>query len=151
MQETLSTLGKVWAITKADTPVQVHKFIAKWDDRLRVKWAPLFYGQNGEETTEVGGKPSLEAIAIKQVLAEVQLHDGVLGHAVARRLDKAGWKVAEASTTAPAKVQVVEQSVGLARSIAKATPTPSSKRIDLLEFFGAADGVGKELLKWGSL
>ena len=56
---------------------------------------PLFYGTAGAETTEAGGKPSLEGITPKQVLAVVQLHDGVLQHPVARRLDRAGWKISE--------------------------------------------------------
>ena len=56
---------------------------------------PLFYGTDGAETTEAGGKPSLEGITPKQVLAVVQLHDGVLQHSVARRLDRAGWTISE--------------------------------------------------------
>ena len=30
---------------------------------------------------------------MQQVLLVVQLHDGVVSHAAARRLDKAGWKL----------------------------------------------------------
>ena len=76
----------------------------------QVRWLPLFYGQDGVETTEPGGKPSLEAITVKQVLTVVQLHDGILGYAVARRLDKAGWKVSEGSQpTSNCSVQVADQ------------------------------------------
>ena len=40
---------------------------------------------------DAGAAPSLEQITVQQVLAVVQLHDGVMSHAAARRLDKAGW------------------------------------------------------------
>ena len=56
---------------------------------------------DGAETTETGGKPSLEGVTPKQVLAVVQLHDGVLQHSVARRLDRAGWKIPEGQYAEP--------------------------------------------------
>ena len=89
------SVGRVWVLTKAEASVQVHKFRGQWGASLRVRWMPLFYGTDGAETTEAGGKPSLEGITPKQVLAVVQLHDGVLQHSVARRLDRSGWKIPE--------------------------------------------------------
>ena len=62
------SVGRVWALTKAETSVQVHKFRALWDVSLRVRWLPLFYDTEGAETTEAGGKPSIEGITPKHVL-----------------------------------------------------------------------------------
>ncbi len=45
----------------------------------------------GDEPAHHGFRPVLEQVAAKRVLCVVQLHDGVMSHAAARQLDKAGW------------------------------------------------------------
>ena len=88
------TVGRVWTITRAEASIVVHKHKPSTDGRLRVKWRPVFTAQTeagGHEVLDAGAAPSLEQITVQQVLAVVQLHDGVMSHAAARRLDKAGW------------------------------------------------------------
>ena len=96
------TIGRVWSLTKADNPVQVHKYVSRWNDELRVHWVPLHVDSEGVETTQAaGGKPSLEGITRKQVLDIVQLNDGVLNHAMSRKLDRRGWKIPEKQFAEP--------------------------------------------------
>ena len=150
--------------------MQVHKFRAQWDVSLRVRWLPLFYDAEGAETTEAGGKPSIESITPKHVLAVVQLHDGVLQHSVARRLDRAGWKIAEdvhaeavhenvpvseaaekiiRSMSRPVIPRV--QSAGGAESTAedRVKAILDGRKLDLLEVFGSEQSLGRELGRMG--
>eukprot|EP00969_Alexandrium_andersonii_P109672 4837684-Alexandrium_andersonii.AAC.1 len=59
--------------------------------RLRVKWLSLYCAtaeDGGQEQLE-GVRPSLQAVAATDGLSMVVLHaGGIMGHAVARRLDK---------------------------------------------------------------
>ena len=41
------------------------------------------------------GRPLLETIKFGQVICTVELNSGVLAHAAARRLDRAGWRIEE--------------------------------------------------------
>ena len=68
------------------------------DGRLRVKWIPA-------EGTDAYGKTFVEqeTVAVRQIVTSVQLHEGILAHSVARRLDKSGWSLDEAD----AKVEPV--------------------------------------------
>ena len=87
-------VGRITAIMKAEAEVAVHKHRAVSDCRLRVKWVPLFWSapdEGGEEQAGQGTRPSIDNVGVKRVLSVIQLHDGVMGHAVARRLDRAGW------------------------------------------------------------
>jgi len=104
----LCLVGRVWTVVKAQAEVVVHRHAPLTDGRLRVKWVPLFVkgaedrDQPGEEgpSTE-NAKPSLENVQVKRVLTAVQMHDGVLGHAVARRLHRAGWRLDESQLRRP--------------------------------------------------
>ena len=100
----------------------------------------------------------MEGVTPKQVLAVVQLHDGVLQHSVARRLDRAGWKIPEGQYAEPGHaIQVSEGAEriikGMSRQPARspgADVAPAaggakvevrelvfrSKRLDCLELFG---------------
>eukprot|EP00969_Alexandrium_andersonii_P331987 14672301-Alexandrium_andersonii.AAC.1 len=75
------------------------------DGRLRVRWLPLYYAaaeDGGQEQLE-GVRPSLQTVASTDVLSVVVLHEGgVMGHAVARRLGKAGWRLSPPVVEPPA-------------------------------------------------
>ena len=91
LQRRICSVGRVSALTKAECSVQVHKYVSRWGAGLRVHWVPLYLDSEGVETTQsAGGRPSLEGITRKQVLDIVQLDDGVLNHAMARKLDRGG-------------------------------------------------------------
>jgi hypothetical protein len=76
--------------------VVLHKYRARADGRLRVHWIGVYVGEQGQEVlgddpAHHGLRPVLEQVAAKRILCVVQLHDGVMSHAAARRLDRAGW------------------------------------------------------------
>ena len=140
----ICSVGRIWALTKAEASVQVHKYTANWDVRLRVRWMPLFYNAEGAETTEAtGGRPSLEGITPKQVLDVVQLHDGVLQHSVARKLDREGWKIPEGQYVEPsASMYVSTEAERIIHSMnhkarrGELRLSWRDKKLDLLELFG---------------
>ena len=41
----ICSVGRVWALTKAEASVRVHKFRGQWGASLRVRWMPLFMAQ----------------------------------------------------------------------------------------------------------
>ena len=93
------TVGQVRTITKAQGEVVVHRYKAQADGRLRVHWLPVYEASAEQGGAEVlgdrpehhGMKPLLENVPAKRLLCAVQLHDGVMSHAAARQLDRAGW------------------------------------------------------------
>ena len=64
----------------------VHKHRPTVDGHIRVKWEPI-YNESGTKVLCSGSKPSEEKVDVKNIIDLVELHDGVLGHAAARRLD----------------------------------------------------------------
>jgi hypothetical protein len=88
-------IGKIRTVTRAEAQLVVHRYRPLSDGRLRVAWRPMFHTA-GVEVMGQGDTPSLETVKVQQVLMVVQLHDGgVLSHAAARSLDKAGWRLDE--------------------------------------------------------
>ena len=66
----------------------MHKHQPQSEGRLRIKWLPVFIdGNGGGEVLVTGAQPSTERVEAKRLLFPVQLHDGVMSHAAARRLD----------------------------------------------------------------
>ena len=61
-------------------------YSAAADARLRIEWRPI----RGDE-----GEPVKQEVAFENVLTVVELRSGVLGHAAARKLDIAGWRLDE--------------------------------------------------------
>jgi len=86
------TIGKVISVSKAEANVVVHKHRPVSDSRLRLYWTPV-YVEAGEEVLGSGSTPALETVTIRQLLWPVQLHDGVLAHAAARRLDHMEYRL----------------------------------------------------------
>ena len=99
----------------------------------------------------------MEGVTPKQVLDVVQLHDGVLQHSVARKLDRAGWKIPEGQYAEPGHAIRVSESAeriikgmirGAARSPAAGVASAAGgakKKLDLVELFGSEHGLGREL------
>ena len=85
------TAGKITAISKAEATLVVHRHKPVADNCLRLYWQPV-YVEGGVEVLGNGSMPSTENIPVKRVLFPVQLHDGVIAHAAARRLDHAGYR-----------------------------------------------------------
>ena len=83
------TVGKVTAVSRQEQTVIVHRYKPVTDNRLRLYWLPVFV-EEGQEVLGSGSQPSTETVGIERLLFPVQLHDGVLGHAAARRLDRRG-------------------------------------------------------------
>ena len=86
-----------------------------------MKWVPLFVTspeEGGQEHEGVEGRPSVENVAVKCVLATVQLHDGVMSHAAARRLGRAGWRLDKGSARVGlAALPTAEPESGIARKL----------------------------------
>ena len=52
----------------------------------------MYTGESGVEVLGSGSNPSTETVPVKRIFFPVQLHDGVVSHAAARRLDQAGYR-----------------------------------------------------------
>ena len=78
------TVGKVTAISRSEQTVVVHRYKPITDSQLRLYWQPVFV-EGGTEVLGSGSLPSTETVSIRRLLFPVQLHDGVLGYAAARR------------------------------------------------------------------
>ena len=91
------TVGKVISLSRAEQTAVVHRHKPCSDNHLRLHWWPAFL-DDGVEVLGSGKNPSLESVPIRQILFGVQLNDGVIGHAMARRLDKAGYRYETAWT-----------------------------------------------------
>ena len=84
-------LGQITSIFAGEKRLAVHALAAQSNNRLRVVWAPMSKGVDG---VKVGpGDPLLETITFAQVITTVELNQGVISHASARRLDRAGWRI----------------------------------------------------------
>ena len=57
---------------------------------MRVKWEPVFT-MDGQEVLSQGSDPLLETVQFSKILLIIQLHDGIMGHAAARRLDRSHY------------------------------------------------------------
>ena len=90
-------VGQVKTVVRTgQAEVVLHRYRARADGRLRVHWIGVYLGEDGQEVfgddpAHHGLRPALEQVAAKRILCVVQLHDGVMSHAAARQLDKAGW------------------------------------------------------------
>ena len=90
----LVLVGKILNISKREAKVVVHKYYPVSDHRLRLRWVPVFVEQ-GSEVLGSGSRTSEEQVAVNRIICTTQLHDGVIAHAVARRLDLAGYSFDE--------------------------------------------------------
>ena len=57
---------------------------------MRIKWEPVYH-EGGTEVIGSGANASTENVEVSKIIDLVQLHDGVLGAAAARRLDKKNY------------------------------------------------------------
>ena len=110
-EEKRCTIGRVWSLDWGAGSVVVHRRAPRMDARLRLKWEPLSESsaaQGGAERAapKALAQPSLEKVPAAQLLLVVQLHDGVISHASARRLDRAGWRIREGIARTPESVNV---------------------------------------------
>ena len=89
--------GQVKTVVRTgQAEVVLHRYRARADGRLRVHWIGVYLGEDGQDVfgddpAHHGLRPALEQVAAKRILCVIQLHDGVMSHAAARQLDKAGW------------------------------------------------------------
>ncbi len=79
-------VGEVASVDNDARKLTVRAYSAAADARLRVKWRPIL----GDE-----GEIAKQEVAFEDVLTVVELRSGVLGHAAARKLDIAGWRLDE--------------------------------------------------------
>ena len=90
-------VGQVKTVVRTgQAEVVLHRYRARADGRLRVHWIGVYLGEDGQDVfgdnpAHHGLRPALEQVAAKRILCVIQLHDGVMSHAAARQLDKAGW------------------------------------------------------------
>ena len=93
----LLRLGRVVNFSVAEGSATLHHYWPRVDAALRVRWPPAFArppeGNDGEVAQE--GEPLRETVEISRILTVVDLRDGVMNHASARKLDRANLKVDE--------------------------------------------------------
>jgi hypothetical protein len=97
-------IGKITTITRNEATVAVQRYRPLSDGRLRVKWIPVenkdAYGQS---------VPMIESLSVRQIMTTVQLHDGVISHAAARKLDRSGWSLDESDLQEQAEVEAAAE------------------------------------------
>ena len=99
-------IGKVLNVSKREASLLIHKHRPVVDGHMRVKWEPMFH-EGGAEVLGSGSNPSTEKVEVKHIVDLVQLHDGVLAHAAARRLDHREFSFNEDIVEADASGAVV--------------------------------------------
>ena len=69
-----------------------------------MKWVPV-------ENRDAYGNavPMMETLNVRQVMTTVQLHDGVISHSAARKLDRSGWGLDENDLREQADVEAVAE------------------------------------------
>ncbi|MAB81808.1 MAG: hypothetical protein CMJ24_00005, partial [Phycisphaerae bacterium] len=87
-------VGKVQGVSTAEGLVTVHDYGAQAGDRLRVHWKPTYHVA-GVGLTSDEGQPILATMPFSKVASTIELHSGVMNHASARRLERAGWRLDE--------------------------------------------------------
>ena len=137
--------------------VVMHRFAASCDGRLRVVWEPMFLdGPGGEPVVGAGARPDKHPVPFSELVAVVELNSGVLAHASARRLDRAGWRIADgavrpdggvhvAAVVVPSCAAALEElrnafrsdlGTGVAQiSHAAVQQWTATRQVDFLEFF----------------
>ena len=83
-------MGKILSVSARENTVVVHKYGPVSDGHLRLHWQPLYW-EDGVLVFGLGSKPAEETAEIKRVLEPIQLHDGVISHAAARKLENRGF------------------------------------------------------------
>jgi len=86
----LCEVGRVLNVSKVESSVVVHVHKPLSEGRLRVKWIPV-YVVEGSEVLGSGTEALTVQVEAQRILFPVQLHDGVLSHAAARRLDNGDY------------------------------------------------------------
>lgn len=104
-------MGRVHTISRPEDKIIIHRYKPVTDGRLRLRWVPAFVGEVGQESITPAKQPSLETVTARRILCVVQLHDGVLAHATARQLDKAGWRLDETDATHENEIAVLKEAV----------------------------------------
>ena len=82
-------------MSTAEQVVTVHEYTARAGDRLRVHWEPTYY-QPGVGLQQLEGQPVLATMNLSKFISVLELNSGVMGHAAARKLERAGWRLDEA-------------------------------------------------------
>ena len=98
-------ISRVLSVHPPELLVQAHRYSAVTDARLRVRWVPQFTNTEGEVVLGAGSNPVKQSIGFAAaIIGVVELHDGVLAHSSARKLNRAGWRVDAASVAADGAV-----------------------------------------------
>ena len=83
-QGRICAVGKVLSVSKMEQEVAVHQYAPTKGEHLLLRWEPL-YMEQGTLVFGSGSHPSEEKVPLKRILEIVQLHNGVLSHAAARK------------------------------------------------------------------
>ena len=86
-------VGKVLSVAEDLSSVTVHVYTAEVDGRLQVVWSAAYDGLEGADFQ----RQRVETLEAKRVLGVVELNKGVLNHAAASRLARAGWRLDEST------------------------------------------------------
>ena len=90
--------GKVILLSDLEGTVTVHRYVPIADRHLRVRWRPVYVGEDGVEVVDAGTRPAKETINIRDILGLTEfMVDGGLPHALAKQLDRSGWRLQDAA------------------------------------------------------
>ena len=118
------------------------------------------YTEEGQEFLGSGANPAKETVPINRILFPVQLHDGVLAHAAARRLDQGndryehenlgtvdtvdiGTMLPERSATDESMCKMVKRFCGAGKGMIRRSTDPKSASKHPITFENS-----QELQKW---
>jgi len=149
-------VGRVKSINGTEGSCTVHKMRPVGASSLRVSWKPVFLQEDKTESF-AGTEPSVETVTFKQLITKLEVNaDGILGHAGARRLDKAGYRFEfEGAVEPPGEVAAPEardnpvaalcESVALAGSSMKGQPG-----VHFVEVFGGSGNLTRAVKRTGA-
>ena len=115
----LCSVGKILSVSARENTVMVHKYGPVSDGHLRLHWQPLYW-EDGVLVFGSGSRPAEETVEIKRVLEPLQLHDGVISHAAARKLENRGFTFEDqVAAYRPESVEAVQEEELLAGMVRK--------------------------------
>ena len=106
-EEKRCRLGKVLSVAEDLSSGTVHVYVAEVDGRLQVVWSAAYDSQEGADVQ----RQRVETLEAKRVLGVVELNKGVLNHAAASRLARAGWRLDEATVKHGALAAVAQHAL----------------------------------------
>jgi len=68
--------GKIILMSGLEGTITVHRYAPISDNRLRVKWLPVYIGDDGQEVVDAGTRAAVETVNVRDVLGSAEFMEG---------------------------------------------------------------------------